>query len=183
MTQTTRRTALRTTLGLAALALFALPGCGGGDGNVTPDIDPTVGSIRRVGDLELNLVADKRAYRMGEPIQFAYTIKNVGTSSVTLSYPGTIFIPAISQNGTQIPISPQGGGATITPVTVTLAPGQVSTDYYQWSTLYPAGTPIPAGTYSVYGYPGFVTLGGQTFTAEQAKAQLYSNPVSFTVLP
>ncbi len=109
MTRFARTILVRPLLGLTALALFAAAGCSGGDNSVTPGIDPTVGNPRRSGNLEINLVTDKRSYAVGDPIQFTYTIKNVATSTLTLVYPQSVFTPTISTTSALLPIAPQGG--------------------------------------------------------------------------
>ena len=130
-------------------------------------------------DLELNFVTDKRAYRVGEPIQFTYTIKNVGTSIQTVLFPQARLILHPSTNGTPIAVSPQGGGGIQIPAL--LPPGQVITEYYQWTTLYASQTPIPAGEYRAFASPGPVVLNQKVFTAEEAKAHFYANAIQFSV--
>ena len=140
MTQTTRHTALRTTLGLAALTLFALTGCGGGDGNVTPL--PLASTTRQVGDLQLRTTLTKTAFAPGEAVPFTLFLKNVGSQAVTLTYPPTVPGSYIKQGDTDIWTSLLGGVGSTT--TSTLQPNEEKSYAGTWdqSALTGVATPL-----------------------------------------
>ena len=183
MTQTTRRTALRTTLGLAALALFALPGCGGGDSNVVAP--PVLASTARTAsNLELTVSLPKSTFARGEDVSFTMTVKNVSTRTLPVQYSDPSALPLIKQ-GSNIIWALSGGASSVREAR--LAPGQVlrfSSIWRQTQNPVPGETLVPAGGYTLQGWfdaisVNEIVVGG----VEQALSTLYTNPVSFTVLP
>lgn len=175
MTQTTRRTALRTTLGLAALALFALTGCGGGEGNVTPGIDPTVGQTRQFNNLEFNLTTTKRSFALDETVPLNFSIKNLSQNPVTIT---TLSGPErfeITRNGQVVGTGPGGTGGSYS---LTLAAGerrQFAYDYF-----FASSTNV-AGDYQVLVWIEALTVNNQSVSEETAKTTYNANPITLSV--
>ena len=179
MTQTTRRTALRTTLGLAALALFALTGCGGGDGNVVAPV--LTSTARSASNLELTVSLPKSTYARGEAVPFTMTVKNVSTQTVGVDYNSPSAYPLIKQGASLVWSSVSGVSS---PRTTQLTPGQTLTFTGTWAQVNSSEAQVSAGNYTFQGWFDVAAVNGVVVGGvEQALSTFYTNPVSFTILP
>ena len=179
MTRTTRRTTLRATLGLATFALFALAGCGGGDGSVTP---PALTSVTRsASNLELIVSLPKSTFARGEGVPFTMTVKNVSTQTLQVDYNSPSADPLIKQ-GTGIVWNSMSGVPS--PRDTQLTPGQVLTFTGTWNQVDSSNAQVPAGNYTFQGWFDARAVNGVSFSGNDvAITTFYTNPVSLTVLP
>ncbi len=168
---------VRPLLGLTALALFAVAGCGGGDNSVTPPIltSPT----RQASTLELAVTLPKSTFARGEAIPYTMTVKNVSAQTLPVDYNVPAVFPIVKQNGTTIFTAVSGVSS---PRTGSLSLGQVLTLTGTWDQTDLNGAQVTAGTYTFQSWldassvTGVVVGGAQT-----ALNTLYTNPVSFIV--
>ena len=158
----------------AILAGSILSGCGGGDSSLA-SLDPTVGSPRRSGDLELNLTTTKRAFGLREIFPLTLSVKNLGQTAVTFDTGNPHQINwEMSLNG-QVKVSGPAGASSTS--SFTLSPGEQR----QFSLDVALTSVDSAGDYDITAWIDAYSVIPRPANWTSAKSTLSATPITVTM--
>jgi hypothetical protein len=147
-------------LGLAALSLLALDGCGGGNG--TPP-GPVRSETRSFQSLQFQVEIDKAAYTPGETMQMTFRVTNTGPNTVNLKTRGARLYHFQVIKNIETPEGlrfPPGSPLGTPGVDLSFAPGETKTFHETWDLKFVQEKYVPGGSYSVKAYLSARLLNG-----------------------
>jgi hypothetical protein len=106
-----------------------------------------------------------------------FTVKNIGTSTITATAPSAkVYQIQIIQGNQVIWFYPQNSGGMITPLS--FAPGETKTFTATWDqSLNPQGGPASSGRYTVNAWFMPATLDSTSVSPQDAQTNLAANPI------
>ena len=164
---------------VCGFTLFALAGCGGGDGNVAPL--SLASTTRQVGNLQLRTTLTKTAFAPGETVPFTLYVKNVGSQTANLTYSIIAGNSYVKQGNTDIWTALLGN--TGTHGSTTLQPNEETSFVESWDQSTLTGVPTPlSGTFTFRAWFDLITinerpLGGVTNVFNT----YYTDPLTITI--
>lgn len=136
-------------LGLLALSLLALDGCGGGsETKLGPQVSPT----RSFQTLQFQVETDKAVYTPGQNMKLTFRVTNTGTDPVSIVYSDSdthrFRLTRAENSHESIQFPPQDFMGRPESV-LTIAPGQTQTFQRAWNLSLWQNKPVPGGYYVV----------------------------------
>jgi hypothetical protein len=126
--------------------VMMLAGCGGGDG--TGPAPAAVTSTRQYQSLQFTLTT-RTAFRRGETVPMTFTVKNVGSQTVTAFLGPPEADAQVSQGGRQIWRWSDGKAFPAVVYNLSFAPGESKTYQLDWDQKDSQGDAVPSGTYAL----------------------------------
>lgn len=160
--------------GLVLSVLLLLAGCGGGGSSM--------GSSRTFGTLEFVLTIPKTTFAPGETVPMTFTVRNSGSRAVITKHIGCEPAFLVYHDGQALKGTPFCGIDEF--FEVTFSPGETKTYHLNWDQR--SGDQelqSPAGQYSITAWLDAIAVDENQLTFTQARQELASNPVVFTIGP
>jgi hypothetical protein len=164
----------------ALLILILLAGCGGGE--TSPANGLVRSPSRQFGNLEFSLSAPKTIYARGENVPLTFTVKNIGTQTITADFGSPFPYTMQITQGKQVVREYPPGTTPMVGLRLTFAPGETKTFTKAWDQHYALQSlEASPGPYQVNAWLRADQIDSTSFPQEQAKVQLSANPINITL--
>jgi len=139
---------------------------------------PVVSTPRQFGSLEFTLSATKAVYARGEQVPLTFTVKNVGTQTITATIGACDFFGTkVTQAGNLV--WQKSGGCGASTVQVTIMPGETKTYSYAWDQKDLQGNSVGSGRYTIKSW--FNGFNEPTLPAGNQETNEFANPIDIII--